>query len=265
MKKPVLAVLAVFAAACTGTGTDNKLKPMNIRIENEYGTALVSWEKPEGKELHYDVLIHTVSGSDGGKTGDMVCNVPTEQESFRAGDYIAWYAQEHEYYGPVAVQVTAYDGETVIAQGESESFMAEECFPAVKELILGEDVKPEDITMISWSGTGEMREDNFHITLLKEDDEYTLDGEFYDENGPHTADRTVDAEVFEQAKSYLEGGRIVRKTVEDPEIVWLDYSESGYQLWWNGMSELERSWYEFLPAEPQEWHFKEFLKEITLK
>ena len=51
MKKPVLAVLAVFAAACTGTGTDNKVKPMNIQIENEYGTALVSWEKPEEKEL----------------------------------------------------------------------------------------------------------------------------------------------------------------------------------------------------------------------
>ena len=83
-------------------------------------------------------------------------------------------------------------------------------------------------------------------------------GEFYDENGPHTADRTVDAEVFEQAKSYLEGGRIVRKTVEDPEMIMLDGSESGYQLWWNGMSELERSRYEFLPAEPQEWHFKEF-------
>ena len=97
MKKPVLAVLAIFAAACAGTGTDNKVKPMNIQIENEYGTALVSWEKPEGTELHYDVLIRAVSGSDGGKTGDMVCNVPTEQESFLAGDYIAWYAQENEY------------------------------------------------------------------------------------------------------------------------------------------------------------------------
>ncbi|MBQ1438674.1 MAG: hypothetical protein IIZ10_03215 [Solobacterium sp.] len=265
MKKPVLAVLAFFAAACAGTGTNNNLKPMNIQIENEFGNALVSWEKPEGKELHYDVLIHTVSGSDGGKTGEMVCSVPTEQESFRAGDYIAWYAQEHEYYGPVAVQVTAYDGETVIAQGDSEPIMAEECLPAVKELILGEDVKPEDIILISWSGTGEMREDNFHITLVKEDDEYTLDAEFYDENGPHLADRTVDEAVFEQAKRYLEGGRIVRKTMEDPEIIWLDRSESGYQLWWNDMSELERSRYEFLPADSQEWHFKEFLKEITLE
>ena len=83
MKKPVLAVLAFFAAACAGTGTNNNLKPMNIQIENEFGNALVSWEKPEGKELHYDVLIHTVSGSDSGKTGEMVCSVPTEQESVR--------------------------------------------------------------------------------------------------------------------------------------------------------------------------------------
>jgi hypothetical protein len=53
--------------------------------------------------------------------------------------------------------------------------------------------------------------------------------------------------------------------VEDPEMIMLDGSESGYQLWWNGMSELERSRYKLIPAEPQEWHFKEFLKEITLK
>ncbi len=265
MKKILCAVLAIFAAACGSTGTNSDLKQMNVRIEKEYGNALVSWEKPEGKELHYDVLIRTVSGSDGGKTGNMVCTVPTEQESFYAGDYIAWYAQENEYYGPMAVQVTAYDGETVIAQGDSETIMAEECFPSVKELILGEDVKPEDITMISWSGTGEMIGDNFHITLLKEDDEYTLDGEFYDENGQHRAERTVEASVFEQAKNYLEGGRIVRKTVEDPEIIILDGSESGYQIWWNGMSELQRSRYEFLPAEAQEWHFKEFLKDICIE
>ena len=176
---------------------------MNITVSNPYGNPVVTWEKPEGEELHYDVLIRTVSGADSGNTGMMMYNVPVDYETFRAGDYIAYYAQEHEYYGPLSFQVTAYDKETAVAQGTSDIILAADCFPSVKELVFGEDVKPEDITMISYSGTGSMAGDNFHYTLYKEDDEYLLDADFYDETGEHTVDHPVDAEIFEQAKARI--------------------------------------------------------------
>ena len=265
MKKILLAVLAVFAAACGSTGTKQNLKEMKITVNNSYGNPVVTWEKPEGEELHYEVLIRTVSSSDGGKTGMMMYNVPVDYETFHAGDYIAYYAQEHEYYGPLSFQVTAYDKETAVAQGTSDIILAADCFPSVKELVFGEDVKPEDITMISYSGTGSMAGDNFHYTLYKEDDEYLLDAAFFDETGEHTAEHPVDAEVYEQAKAFLEGGRIVRKTVGDPEIILLDGGEEGYELYWNGMSELQRSWYEFIPAHEQEWSFRQFLTDISLE
>ena len=263
MRKTLCLLAALFPVGCAGAKTE--LKPLKVEIDNTYGTAIVSWEKPEGEDLHYELLIHTLSGSDAGKAGEKIAVLTTDQESCRIADHIAYYAQEKDYYGPAAVQVTAYDGEKPAAQGESDVLMAEECLPAEKELFIGEDIDPADIILLSYSGSGESRSDNFTFCLTDDGDEITLEANISDETTDLDVYETVNREVFDKALTYLEGGKLVRKYVSDPELQMLDGSEQQFTVWWNSMTEVQRSCYEFEPSEENREKLKEYLKQISLE
>ncbi len=263
MKRLLTGMLAFLSAGCAGSAKPVSLEPMDIQLKTENYRPEIVWERPEGEDVHYDVMIHTVSGSDGGKAGMIMYVIPVDYEYFSGRDYVAYYAQENDYYGPMQYQVTAYRGEKAFAQGTSDIFMAQDYFPAETEIIIGQDVDPEDINTFMYSGSGTYAESSFSFSVTTENQTAVLNADYYDETGNHTTEKELREEEYAVLKQYLEHGTISRIQAEDPEMEVLDGSRESMRVFWNGMSRLQKDWYEFIAAEGERQDLIDYLYEIS--
>ncbi len=252
-------ILAVLLMAAGCTKPDSALKEMKIHLDTEAGAPMIRWEKLEEGDVSYQIVMRTVSGKDGGAAGNRIGEETVSYESYSGMNWIARYADQNDYYGPMQYQVTASINNTSAYQGYSDIFMIQEYFPSEKEKTIDADT----VCGITYSGTGETKEQNFIFDIREEDGTYILMADFSDEEKRHEINKEVSEDVLQEIRRYVENGKIVRRVPADPELVILDGSEERFQVYWNEETDMEKNWYEFLPADSDTDALKAYLIHIS--
>ena len=256
MKRFTVLMAAAVLTLCGCGPKPVELNPLDIDLYTEAESPFIRWQKPEGESLYYQIVLQGISGKDGGRDVTLIGLETVEEPSYSGINRIAWYAQEHDYYGWMRYQVTAVDGEKSIAQGVSESFLIADYYPSEKEL------KPDldQMTYVSYSGSGEQAEDNFSFFVTKEESGWELYANYINEDGNHDIKEAVTESQIKELKELLAEGTVVRRTVSDPDLVMLDGSETSWQLNWEGSPKMI-GWYDYLPASGKEMVLDQWFRE----
>ena len=259
----VLVVTALFSCAShseseadpasnqpeTGEETDM------ISLKKEYGQIFLEWPRVEGiTDPLYEVAVETAEGKE-------LYRIAGRSESIAATGYAAYAAQENDYYGEAVFHVFVKENGAVKKEYVSETFLIEDFFPKQKELIIGEDLKLDDLYLISYSGNGEMASDNFSYSLSRSDEEVTYSASWIDESGHHEVERTEDLKVWEEVLGYLANMKIERRELMDPEIQMLDGKESHLSVDWMGRTG-KYSYYTAVFPKADEEALIRYLKEL---
>ncbi|MBQ1476980.1 MAG: hypothetical protein IIZ33_02415 [Erysipelotrichaceae bacterium] len=227
-----------------------------ISLKKEYGQIFLEWPKTEGiTDPLYEVSVETSEGKE-------LYRFKERSESVVATGYAAYAAQENDYYGEAVFHVFVRENGTVKKEYVSESFLIEDFFPKEKELIFGEDLKPDDLYLISYSGNGEMASDNFNYSLSRSDEEVTYSASWIDGSGHHEVERTEDLKVWEEALGYLANMKIERRELRDPEIQMLDGKESHLSVDWMGRTGKYSYYTAVFPKEDEEALIR-YLRELA--
>ena len=256
-KRNGIAALMMILAGCTKGNTT--LKPLKIETDPASHTPYIHWEKPEEGDVQYQIVIQAVSGKDAGAAADRIAEETISYESYSGMKWIAWYAQEKDYYGPIRYQVTAVVNDAAAYQGYSDIVMIQDYFPAETE----KQIDAETINGFCYSGSGESMEHNFLFDIRKEDGKYILTADYTDSEDRHEIEKEITEEDFQELRRYAANGTIVRRTAEDPEWVMLDGSEERFQVYWNEETEVEKDWYEWIPAQSDKEPLITYLKGIS--
>ena len=256
-KRNGIAAVVMMLAGCTKPNTT--LKPLVIETDSAAHAPVIRWEKPEEGDVQYKIVMQAVSGKDGGAAVDRIGEETITYESYSGMKWIAWYAQENDYYGPMRYQVTALISDTAVCQGYSDIFVIKDYFPAEKV----KQIDAETINGFCYSGSGESMEHNFIFDIREEDGKYILTADYTDAEDRHEIEKEITEEQFQELRRYAANGTVVRRTAEDPEWVKLDGSEERFQISWNEETELEKNWYEWIPEQSETEAVKTYLKEIS--
>ena len=256
-KRNGIAAVMMMLAGCANPGKE--LKPLKIETDTAAHSPYIRWEKPEEGDMEYEIVMQAVSGKDAGAAVDRIGEETISYESYSGMKWIAWYAQENDYYGPMRYQVTAVADGTAVCQGYSDIFLIGDYFPAEKE----KQIDAETINGFCYSGSGESMEHNFLFDIREEDGKYILNADYTDEEDRHEIEKEITEAEFQELRRFAASGTIVRRRAEDPEWVMLDGSEERFQVYWNGETEIEKNWYEWVPEESQKEAVKTYLKGIS--
>ena len=247
MKKYKGCVIAITLLGLLGCGSEiRSLNEMNIVMDERYAGPYISWQPIESNDAHYEVMIRAVNGRDGGADVQLVSTETTTSASYNGLRQLAWYAQENDYYGWMQYQVTAYEKETAVGQGISEPFLVTDYYPEASQI----PFDPETINGLHYWGNGDSTELIFSYSLYQEDHQFLFEAEYWEEGNRIEIDTEVSEDIFEQIKPFLKG-TLQKRHVDDPELVILDGSEEQITLNRENQSELEKSWYEFIPEDKE--------------
>ena len=237
-------LVGVLLLLLTGCGNKENMKTLDVTINTDYGFPNLSWTALEEKDVEYQISLY------GGT--QKFCTVTQNETAFHGKDYVAYYAQENDYYGDMKFEVSAYSDKREIAHGESEVFAAEEFFPKETELAVSEFML-DGLESFSYTGSGDSAEMNFSYSLILEEDQLLISADYYDEENERIqVDKEAAKALLEELKPYLRNGILKRRYVMDPEIHMLDGSESSFDMRWKDMTRNERTWYRFVPEDQDE-------------
>jgi hypothetical protein len=249
MKRVLLAVLLIVTLLNVADAETEKrinmenetgeavLQIFEVQMESEYGQMNLSWQKPEfikGNDT-YTVAAEGLKGREFIRLYEMQIT----DTFFRATDVIAYVCQENGFYEQLRFFIVAYDDGKDVGYAYTETFDPRQYFPEKERLVYGEDVSMSDIRTLDVRSNGMAAEDNWSYFVVHDGSTEM----YFNKAGSEERRITLNNGQWQKILDYLARGEIVRKRVMDPEIVILDGGEQDISVTWNGMKEIEESYY----------------------
>lgn len=249
MKKVLLAVLLIMTQLTVAKAETEKrmnmenetseavLQVFEVQMESEYGQMNLSWQKPEfisGNDT-YRVIAEGLRGREFVR----LYEIQTAETFFRATDVIAYVCQENGFYEQLRFFIIAYDEGRDVGYAYTETFDPRLYFPEKETLAYGEDVSMSDIRTLDVHSNGMAAEDNWSYYVVHDGSTEM----YFNKAGSEEKRITLNNGQWQKILDYLARGEIVRKRVMDPEIVILDGGEQDISVTWNGMKDIEESYY----------------------
>ena len=257
MKKAILfcAMLMILLTGCMKSedpvvpsgvpdnGEEENMEGFVLKEDREYGILSLSWKRESAD------LIARVSIMD--EEGKELYVFQTYSESANVKDLLAYACQENGYHGLISVKAQLLDRTSNEVKEEyiSEPIDSTEWFP-VEEVL---DVTGRDLAEFHWMRsrpTSYVEEpvgllDSFDIYV--NEDSTTFYATYYNASGKEkTIEKEWNEKDLERFSAYTKEGRVVRRVVDDPDMVLLDGpSEENMSAVYEGADIQERKWYEF--------------------
>ena len=240
-----------------------------ISIDSSYSGLRADWEEQQAENGGNVTYRITVLGS-AEQAGSAVL---PEEVLYTGGmmdytyamllDYIAYACQEQGIPGSMRIRIDAASDGEVFASGYTDAFDPRAFYPEKEELILGEDVLPEEICGFDYIGFADYVDGNFSYSIRK-----TEDGILYYASSPKiNRDREIERKLsktqWDRLMELIARGRIVRSRVDDPEMEVLDGSGSWMDVRWEGMTEMEKAFYSFAISGADRTELEDFLTEAA--
>ena len=219
-----------------------ELDKLDVSLNRSFKNLYVKWNKIDEPGLIYRVTVQDGEGKD-------LAFAHTDYESYNAADLIAYAAQENEYYGPMSFLVEAMrrGSEEVLLSGQSESFQAGEFFPEEKEISIADKTitsfsySARKSTMVYGMYIGELQDVNISV----KDKEISCYGSYVKNGKLKEFEKKLKKEDWEEIEAFLKQGKLVRKRVNDPDLLILDADfPERKALRCEGMDRLQENWYE---------------------
>ena len=217
---------------------------MNIDLECEHGRIRLEWEESEGAQYRIAVL----GVDENGMEKELYENT-IMSNVFYGEDLVAYSCQENGFPYRMRFLVECILNDEVQTSGRSDVFDPKDIFPEKEILIIGEDIKTEDIDGFSWTTSGPYVEANQRIDFYREGDDHVLEGYYYEDGKEIKLDRRLSEDEWIEFLAIISQGNVKRKYIMDPEIQVLDGSENYMKISWKSMSDIENRYYIFAPLD----------------
>lgn len=235
----------------------NELPQFNVKVTTDYGNIRLYWETPEnikGSES-YQVF---VQGRNDGEYEDLY-NTMILSGYLNGNDYVGYVCQEKGFYKELRFVLVALSDREPVAVYYGDPFDPHAFFPEKETLLIGEDVRTEDIDSFSWNCSGTTAESNYSYFVRKEDDGITITRQTTEREKT----RKVSRHKWERLLEYLKEGKLVRKYVMEPEIEILDGSSETMSITWSDMTDVEGNNYVFSADEQLKKEIERHLKSMV--
>ena len=234
----------------------NELPQFNVKVTTDYGNIRLYWETPEnikGSES-YQVF---VQGRNDGEYEDLY-NTMILSGYLNGNDYVGYACQEKGFYKELRFVLVALSDREPVAVYYGDPFDPHAFFPEKETLLIGEDVRTEDIDSFSWNCSGTTAESNYSYFVNKEDNGITITRQTTD----NTKTRSISNRKWARLIDYLKEGTIIRKHVMDPEIEILDGSSERMIISWKGITDVESNSYIFCADGQLKKEIERYLKSL---
>ena len=263
MNKIILTLICIMLTGCSlsagsqgSTPTDSESSEentetgtMDIKLEQQYGNLVMTWHSPLPK-YYQEVYDVELLSADPSYTPAVRVKIKTYDAYADALSMVGYYVQENNYDGDLYFRITAYQDSEAVLSEESEVFASSSVIPDKKELVIGTDLKTEDIVSFSYSGNGDSVEMNLSYGITVDDGEILYSADFHDQNGKeHTIEKNISEDDWKKLTEEIANGSMRLKIFRDPEIFMLDGSRQWFTLLFADMDPARDRLYEYVPED----------------
>ncbi len=261
MKKITILVMMLLLVSCVSKKEEEEiitpqaeeeitladLEKLTVFLNKNFSSLYVKWDEITDSDLIYKVRVLDTEGKTLAETLE-------NYNSMNGLDLLAYGAQENEYYDAACFKVEAMKrgSEDVLLEGQSEEVMISDFFPKEKEVGL----KDKKITSFSYSARrsgmvygmyfGELQSFDLNI----DEDKVSCYGSYVKGDKLKEFEKTLKKEELEKLLALIEGGKLVRRSLRDPQLIVMDEdTPERITLSYEGMEDMYSRWYEFEPAD----------------
>ena len=264
MKKFIILLLGILLVSCTKKTeiiepdiTDNTedkgesimdLEKLDVTLSTEYDGLYVRWNEIEDPSLIYKVTVEDKDGND-------LAFMHETGHGIVGFDLLGYAAQENEYYDTVRFRVEAMNrgSNEVLVSGTSPDLEVTDFFPKETEL----EISDQAIRSFSYSSSkstmvyGSYKEGMQNFDLYAKD-EVKIYGSYVKDGRLKEFDKKLSDEKWKKLETMLRKGRLVRKSVDDPELIVMDAdSPETIRMVLDDMSRLETRWFVYEPEDKE--------------
>ena len=263
MKKFIILLLGILLVSCTKKTeiiepdmTDNTeekgenimdLEKLDVTLGTEYNGLYVRWNEINDPSLIYKVTVEDKDGND-------LAFMHETGHGIVGFDLLGYAAQENEYYDTVRFRVEAKQrgSDEVLLSGTSPDLEVTDFFPKETELAIRSAIRSfsyssSKSTMVYGSYNEGMQ--NFDLYAK---DEVKIYGSYVKDGRLKEFDKKLSDEKWKKLEALLRKGRLVRKSVDDPELIVMDGdSPETIRMVLDDMSRLETRWFVYEPEDKE--------------
>ena len=264
MKKFIILLLGILLVSCTKKTeiiepdmTDNTeekgenimdLEKLDVTLGTEYNGLYVRWNEINDPSLIYKVTVEDKDGND-------LAFMHETGHGIVGFDLLGYAAQENEYYDTVRFRVEAKQrgSDEVLLSGTSPDLEVTDFFPKETELAISDQA----IGSFSYSSSkstmvyGSYNEGMQNFDLYAKD-EVKIYGSYVKDGRLKEFDKKLSDEKWKKLEALLRKGRLVRKSVDDPELIVMDGdSPETIRMVLDDMSRLETRWFVYEPEDKE--------------
>ena len=264
MKKFIILLFGILLVSCTKKTeiiepdiTDNTedkgesimdLEKLDVTLSTEYDGLYVRWNEIEDPSLIYKVTVEDKDGND-------LAFMHETGHGIVGFDLLGYAAQENEYYDTVRFRVEAMKrgSNEVLVSGTSPDLEVTDFFPKETEL----EISDQAIRSFSYSSSkstmvyGSYKEGMQNFDLYAKD-EVKIYGSYVKDGRLKEFDKKLSDEKWKKLETMLRKGRLVRKSVDDPELIVMDAdSPETIRMVLDDMSRLETRWFVYEPEDKE--------------
>ena len=216
---------AVFCAFAE-TEVPEKMRSIEPFIDRSYESFRLRWEEPE--DLTFDIYRVTLLDA-GDETGEAL-SLEYSGSFINGEEIVLYYCQEFGVPNLMRFRVEALEGDTVTAEGYTETFDPSEFWPEKETLQFGTDIPEGSVISVSSFSRGETTEANWSYSADRYGDEMKI---YYSAAGQQEKEKKLTKGDWDKLWSILLKGRMKRKHFSDPSVEVLDGSSSGMEVSWD--------------------------------
>ena len=264
MKKFIILLFGILLVSCTKKTeiiepdiTDNTedkgesimdLEKLDVTLSTEYDGLYVRWNEINDPSLIYKITVEDKDGND-------LAFMHETGHGIVGFDLLGYAAQENEYYDTVRFRVEAKQrgSDEVLVSGTSPDLEVTDFFPKETEL----EISDQAIRSFSYSSSkstmvyGSYKEGMQNFDLYAKD-EVKIYGSYVKDGRLKEFDKKLSDEKWKKLETMLRKGRLVRKSVDDPELMVMDAdSPETIRMVLDDMSRLETRWFVYEPEDKE--------------
>ncbi len=216
---------AVFCAYAE-TEVPEKMRSIEPVIDRSYESFRLRWDEPE--DLTFD--IYRVTLLDAGDETGQALSLEYSGSFINGEEIVLYYCQEFGVPNLMRFRVEAVEGDTVTAEGYTETFDPSEFWPEKETLQFGTDIPEGSVISVSSYSRGETAEANWSYNAARYGGEMKI---YYSAAGQQEREKKLTKGDWDKLWSILLKGRMKRKHFSDPSVEVLDGSSSGMEVSWD--------------------------------
>lgn len=216
---------AVFCAFAE-TEVPENMRSIEPVIDRSYESFRLRWDEPE--DLTFD--LYRVTLLDAGDETGKALSLEYSGSFIDGEEIVLYYCQEFGVPDLMRFRVEAVEGDTVTAEGYTETFDPSEFWPEKETLQFGTDIPEGSVISVSSFSRGETAEANWSYSASRYGGEMKI---YYSAAGQQEKEKKLTKGDWDKLWSILLKGRMKRKHFSDPSVEVLDGSSSGMEVSWD--------------------------------